>query len=181
MRAYQLKFLVIVLSALSSGSLCAGTVWKWVDKGGITHYSDQPVPGAVQVDLLSPQTYDADQATIPAANRTAKTSSEAAASSYAGIAITAPTNEETLAGTGGQVSISVQVEPGLQAGDSLRITMDGQTVSQPDSTATTLLLNDVARGAHTLTASVVGPDGRPLIQSSTITFFMQQQSALRKR
>jgi Domain of unknown function (DUF4124) len=176
MRTSRLNLLVLVLAVLASSSALAATVWKWVDKSGVTHYSDQPVPGAVQVDLLNVQTYDADEATIPAANRPTKTTAKAAAATYQSIQISSPVNEHTFTGTGGQVSVSVQVNPALQSGDSVHLTMDGQAVSTPNSVATSFALKDVSRGAHTLVASVLSRDGQTLIQSTTVTFFIQQTS-----
>jgi hypothetical protein len=181
MQTSTLKTLVLVLAVLASSSVFAATVWKWVDKNGVTHYSDQPVPGAVQVNLQSVQTYNAEQATIPEGNRPARSSSAEQASTYVAIEIASPANDHTFTGTGGQVLVSIRVDPGLRAGDSIRLTVDGQDVSGPNSTATTVELKDVPRGAHTLSASVVSRDGKTLIQSSSVTFFMQQQSTLRKR
>jgi Domain of unknown function (DUF4124) len=180
MQTPRLKILVLLLMVSVASSVFAATVWKWVDKSGITHYSDQPVPGAVQVDLQNVQTYDADEASIPAANRSTSSPSKAAASSYQSIAISSPAHEQTFSGTGGQVSVSVQVSPGVQPGDSVRLTLDGQEVSEPNSSATSFELKDVARGAHTLSASVVSRSGQVVIQSAPITFFVQQTSALRK-
>jgi len=180
MRIPQLKILVVALTLLAAGSAIAATVWKWVDKGGVTHYSDQPVPGAIQIDL-SVQTYDAAEATIPVANRVAKSPNKAAAGTYLNIEISQPANEQTITGTGGQVSVGVRIEPGMQPGDSVRLDLDGQRVSEPNSAATNFELKEVARGTHTLSASVVTSDGRVAIQSAPITFFMFQQTALRKK
>lgn len=167
----------LLLMLLACSSAWSATVWKWVGSDGVVHYSDQPVPGAVQVDL-NVQTYNASEAAIPTTQRSRSTPAKAAAPSYQSIEITNPANEETIVNTGGQVSVSVTVEPGVSPGDSILLEMDGQTVSQPHSTATQFALTDVPRGAHSLVASVVSSSGQRLIQSKNVTFFVQQHSIL---
>jgi hypothetical protein len=183
-RTYAFRTAVLVLAVFICGSAFAAAVWKWVDKKGVTHYSDQPVPGAVQVDL-SVQTYDSRDATIPPTNRpitsSSRPSSNTDASAYSNIAITSPTNEQTFSGTGGQISVAVHVEPNIQAGDTIRLELDGLTVSQPNSTTTSFQLEDVARGAHSISASIVGSDGEVLKQSAAVTFYVQQTTVTRNK
>jgi hypothetical protein len=142
------------------------------------------VAGAVQVDL-SAQTYDSREATIPPTNRSAtsanRASASANASTYTDILITSPTNEQTYSGTGGQISVAVHVEPSVQPSDSIRLELDGLIVSEPNSTTTSFQLQDVARGAHSITASVVGSNGQVLKQSAAVTFHVQQTTTLRKK
>jgi hypothetical protein len=182
MRTSPPKFCLVVLAVvLASSSSFAATVWKWVDQKGVTHYSDQPVSGAIQVDL-SVQTYDSTEATIPAtARRPRQTSTQSSAADYQEVTITSPTHEQTFTGTGGDVSVAVNVEPRVQSSDSVRLELDGLTVSEPNSKTTSFALKDVARGAHSLTASVVGRNGQVLMQSTPVTFFMQQTSTIHKK
>jgi Domain of unknown function (DUF4124) len=181
MRSHGFKILVIALTSLASGGAIAATVWKWVDKNGAVHYSDQPGPGAVRVDL-NVQTYDAKESKIPS-NRpiTPQDSKTPVVPTYQKIEILKPVNEETFIGTGGLVSVSVQVDPGVQTGHSLRLELDGQRVSEPNSTATEFQLKEVPRGAHTLLASIVTRDGQVMIQSTAVTFFVQQQTITRPK
>jgi hypothetical protein len=179
MRTSKLKILLLLTMVLGSSSLCAAVVWKWVDKNGVTHYSDQPVTGAVQIDLQNVQTYKAEDAAIPESTKPSRPPT--GPKPYASIGISAPTNEQTLTGTGGQVTVSVQVDPSLQSGDSVRLMMNGQVVSEPSSSATNFELKDVPRGTHILLASVVNGEGQIVIQSAPVTFFMRQQSVLQKR
>ena len=177
MRIPSFKIAALATMLFASSSVLAATVWKWVDKDGGIHYSDQPGPGAVRVDLNA-QTYDADEAKIPETNRPVKPQPRAAAAAvYERIEISNPVNEETISGTGGLVSVAVRVEPGVQPGHSLRLDLDGQRVSELNSAGSSFQLEDVPRGAHTLSASVVARDGSVVIQSAAITFFMLQPIA----
>ena len=45
------------LILLASSASIAATVYKWVDDKGVTHFSDQPNPGAAKVHVDSPQSY----------------------------------------------------------------------------------------------------------------------------
>ncbi len=55
-RPAQLLACVALLAALTS-SLCLAEIYKWVDKDGVTHYSDRPAPGATEITVPPVQTY----------------------------------------------------------------------------------------------------------------------------
>lgn len=180
MRTPRTYLSALAVLLLVSGSVLATTVWKWVDKNGVVHYSDQPVPGAVEIKV-SAQVYDASEATIPETDRTPARPQSTQQPEYTSVEITSPTNEQTIVGTGGAVSVSIAVVPGMRSGHTLQVQMDGQVVSQPESRATSLQLTNVARGAHTLTASIVSIDGQVLMRSAPVTFFVQQPSIRRNQ
>lgn len=180
MRTPRTYLSALAVLLLLSGGAFATTVWKWVDKDGVVHYSDQPVPGAVEVKV-SAQVYDASEATIPETARPPARSQSTQQPEYTSLEITSPSNEQTIVGTGGVVSVSVSVVPGMRSGHTLQVQLDGQVVSQPESRATSLELTNVTRGAHTLTASIVSIDGQVLMRSAPVTFFVQQPTVRRKQ
>ncbi|MGB8327062.1 MAG: DUF4124 domain-containing protein [Steroidobacteraceae bacterium] len=49
--------LAIVFAALTLGAalVARADVWMWKDAGGVTHYSDMPVQGAVRVKSITPR------------------------------------------------------------------------------------------------------------------------------
>jgi Domain of unknown function (DUF4124) len=47
---------------LLTSSRAAAEVYKWVDKDGVTHYSDRPAPGSTEVAIPPAQTYQAPTA-----------------------------------------------------------------------------------------------------------------------
>lgn len=162
--------LALALIVGSSGAGYAQQVWKWVDKNGVTHYSDQPAPGAVRVDLHV-QTYDSEAGAIPTTASAAKP--KAPAPTYRSIRITQPANDDTVTGTNGVITVNVQVEPALQIGHGVLLTLDGQQVTEPGAT-TSFTLNDVSRGTHTLAVSVVDSNGESIISGNSVQFHMQQ-------
>ena len=167
--------LALTVAAVSPAS--AREVWKWVDKNGVVHYSDQPVPGAQRVDI-SIQTYESEQATIPSTSRPTPRPGEPI--TYDAVTITEPANEQTFVNVEGAINVSVTVEPELRSGHSIRFEIDGRTVSPPESAASTLELKDVPRGEHTVRASIIDRTGKVLAQSQPVTFFVQQASVLNR-
>jgi hypothetical protein len=143
-------------------------VWRWVDKEGVMHFSDRPVPGAVPVNV-TPQTVELEPAVAPPPRSQPPRQSNA---DYRAIVIAKPSNDEAIFGTGGQLSVSIRIDPGLQAGHSVRLEMDGRLVSPVGATQLDYSFNDVDRGTHTLTATIVG-NNQVLLQSAPVTFHMK--------
>lgn len=160
-----------VLLVVASAS--AQTVWKWKDKNGVTHYSDQSVPGAERVEL-NVQTYASPPAT-PAAS--VQKDTPLPPPSYTNLEIWKPGPETTITGTGGQVSIGIRVEPGLAAGHVLSLFMDGRRV-EGSPNATEYDLNNVNRGQHTAVAVIADSKGKQVRVSKPVTFYVQRPTVL---
>jgi hypothetical protein len=155
----------------------AANVWKWRDANGVVHYSDQPVPGAEQVSGLSSNSY----APKSIGNTTNSSSTSSVASvNYTNVEIWKPSKEMTIANTAGQVSVGVRVEPALASGDRLALYMDGRLVSGFPERGTEYEMSDVERGAHTLVLTVVDAQGKRVIESSPVEFYVQQVSVLNR-
>jgi hypothetical protein len=166
----HLTSLILVLALIPSLG-AADTMYKWVDAQGNVHYSDKPAPGATKIDVPKARTFTPPQVAAPAQNtetgsRRSQTQQRAAAG-YTAISISSPQDQQTLWNVP-SVTVSVNLEPALQAGDSLIITLDGASQTVHGNSAT---FADVDRGQHTASASVGG------ISSQPITFFVQKTSA----
>jgi hypothetical protein len=160
---------LLALSALGEG------VWKWKDDNGVVHYSDQPGPGAVRVDLHS-QTFAPPDTPSSTAPSRAQRSNPSEQKTYQNLEIWKPAAGETYPNAGGQVEVRLRLEPALQPSDTLAIYLDGKRVEEADNSLD-FTLTDVARGAHSLTATVTdGTTGKVLIQSPAVSFFVQQTS-----
>jgi hypothetical protein len=83
------------LTLLLAMPLMAANIWKWRDANGVVHFSDQPVPGAEQVNLQLPSTY----APSPVPEAKSSSSSSSAAFSYSNVEIWKPSAELTIANT----------------------------------------------------------------------------------
>jgi hypothetical protein len=156
--------------ALTAG---AADVWRWKDANGVTHYSDQPVPGAERVTSTSSrqpssapmQLPDAQQA--PAQQPTAYTRCE----------VTSPQDDATFFAVN-SMDVAVAVEPALRPEHRLKVYLNG--VARTDWPAGTLnyTLGDLNRGSYKLEVVVVDQNQRPLCNSSTSRFYIRQPSVL---
>ena len=175
----KLTFIVPVL--LLFGVAASAQVYKWIDADGIVHYSDQPAPGAERIDLPSrPST------AVPAAQRqrTATAAPSAATGSrsatqvaapftYLSLSFSAPVAEETLWNIGGVLNVSISLQPALRSGDKLTLYFDGEA---REIRTTSFQLEEVWRGEHNLQAEVVDADGKLMIRSEPMRFYVQQTS-----
>jgi hypothetical protein len=167
-----------VLLLLITMPVLAANVWKWRDANGVVHYSDQPVPGAEQVSGLTSNSYTATPVSKTASG--SASTPAAAPPSYTNVEIWKPSQEMTVANTGGQVSVGVRVEPGLAQDHRLALYMDGKLVSGFPEHGMEYEMSEVERGAHTLVLTVVDAQGKRVIASSPVEFFVRQPSVLNR-
>jgi len=160
----------------------SATVYKWVDADGVTHYTDQPHPGAQKLQLQGAQTYSAAAAqrgpnamaaAAAAASRHAPTSGPA----YSACEVTRPTNDEVFLNTS-SVPASVHVFPGLRDGDRLTVMLDGAPLPVNTPLDTEFVLSSVVRGTHALATKVEDATGAVVCQSASVIFHVRQPSVL---
>ncbi len=157
-------------------------VYKWVDKDGVTHYSDRAAPGAEQVEVQEAQTYSA-----PPVRESLRTSAPPGADSraaaqaaeefrYDNCAFTAPGADETFQN---QYSVNTQwtLSPDLRPGDRVELILDGQLVSNVQPASLGMTLDSVYRGAHTLQLNVRDSRGRTVCETR-VAFNVLQPSLL---
>lgn len=152
----------------------AAQAYRWVDEDGVVHYSDRYEPGAEEVALPksnsvrmrvpTPRTRAADDAPT-----------EPAGPIYESLSVAAPAAEETLWNIGGTLNVSLAVTPGVRAGHRVRVYLDGR---ERMVESTNFELTEVYRGAHNLQAEILDENGRMLIRSEPIRFYVQQSSIL---
>jgi hypothetical protein len=171
-----MRWIWIVALLLGSAGATASEMWRWVDERGVVHYSDRPRPGAERVDIRSIQSYEAPE--LPARPERLATQDEAAASPYTRIAIESPANGETLWNIGGELSVSLAVEPPLLGEHTLRLYLDGQQVGGVPQGPQQFTIGNVFRGERSLRASIVDAQGRELAESATVVFYVHQTSTL---
>lgn len=168
-------WIVLVGLVLSAIALAAEpVVYRWVDKNGVVHYSDQPHPGAVEVDLGAPQVVDfktpATSASPAAANGARK------APQHYAVRILAPADGTTLRPANFAINVNVSVAPPLPRDFALQYDLDGSPLGQP-TTSTRLHVKDVYRGVHHLSVTVLAPGGATLGSASS-TFYVHHPSVL---
>lgn len=168
-----LAALMLLLALDASGT----TVWTWVDKNGVRHYSQVPAAGATRIEIgpsnraapyvagsVSSPPDDLQRASAPTAN-----------AKYAEFAIAKPAEGETLINVGGIVPVNMRVDPALRPGHALVFYLDDNRVDGIASTATSFELKNVPRGTHLLVA-VVQDERHGTLQEAAVTFNVRQTS-----
>lgn len=166
---------LLLLAFLAGPALAGQTVWKWVDSDGVTHYADRPVPGATRMELSTGSS--APSADVPSYSSSSSSSTTAdAGPAYRNFEIWKPSNEETIANTGGQVTVNVRTEPALAPGHTLSLYLDGRLVEGFPGDTTSFDLTEVPRGGHTLTAIVTDSRGNRIQETQRVVFYVRQES-----
>ena len=161
------RFLLFLLAFLAATAVLGDVLYKWVDDKGNVHYSDTPRPGAVKVQLPHAQTYapPPTAANPPAVND----QNTPAAASYTHLQITSPTDQQVFWNVD-SVTVSVDLQPGLQGGDTVTLSVDGESKSGSLSQT----FEGLTRGEHSVGASVTNSDGAKVITATPVTFYIQR-------
>lgn len=168
MRLTAILLLVVMAAARAE-------VYKSIDAHGEVVYSDQPSSGAERVKMPPLPSYTPqppgtlDRFTSPAVEQ----------QPYASFIMTSPVSEATIRNNLGTIVIETLLTPALMTplGHAIRFYIDGVAHGAPIDT-TTLTLNDVDRGEHQLSASVVDATGKVLIATAATTVFVKRASKL---
>jgi len=165
---------ISILILLVASSAALAQAYRWVDEDGVVHYSDRPMPGGEAVELPKSNT---TTVRVPSrVNRRGPGDEDSSSTpdfEYQSLSISAPASEEVLWNIGAVLDVSLSVNPKMRPGHRLRVYFDG--VPQ-EVTSLRFRLNEVYRGEHNLQAEIVDSDGKLMIRSETVRFYVQQSS-----
>jgi hypothetical protein len=167
MRALLLTITLAALTATANA-----TIYRWVDEQGVTHYSDQPHTGAEKVHVDAPQVYTASPP--PKTSNSPSGLPLAGGQAHLTCEIESPANDQMFMNAhsvSGHVRLSFDPGPGLR----LSVLLDGKPVPSVDASGG-FTMDEIERGTHTLTATVVDPAGQTVCQSQSIMFHVHQPS-----
>jgi Domain of unknown function (DUF4124) len=170
-----MRILLVTLMSLGCTVAMGGTVYKWVDENGVTHYSDQPHENAQKVQLKAPQTYTSPKTPAPSPIQSNRYPASNPAPVYQSCAISAPTNDQVFVNTY-EVTAGVLVQPSVRPGDTAVVTLDGQTVPGVPASGGQFTISPVDRGTHSIQMEVKDSTGATVCSSATVTFHVQQPS-----
>ncbi|MFK8032293.1 MAG: DUF4124 domain-containing protein [Gammaproteobacteria bacterium] len=173
----------LITGALAVTAIPAGAeLYRWVDASGTVHYSDMPREGA-EVIVLKPTNV------IPgrparrsrSSNRRLTPSNDGTTEPdvplpYTAVTITSPSEDETVWNTGGTLNVQIGVEPFLQEGHGIVLVYDGRIVNDEPVRSTSITVNNVFRGQHSVRASIKDQEGNTVFDGGSVTFFVQQTS-----
>ncbi|GAB3014001.1 DUF4124 domain-containing protein [Bowmanella dokdonensis] len=167
MKIYSLLLLLLI------STVQAATLYKLVKADGTVVFTDQPVEGAVPVDL--PQINTAK----PLAAKPVVPPPDARSSrpqvQYQ-VAITTPAPEATLRDNLGRVQIQASVQPDPRGAGSYQLLLDGKVVETSPSPG--FSLSGVNRGEHSIQVNFLSNSGKILASSPQQVFYLHQASAL---
>lgn len=151
-------------------------IYRWVDKDGVVHYSDQPgAPGAERVVIVNPNTYEQTPSDLgPYAGVGDGEEEEPEESPYTSLAIVQPTPDQAFFGADATVTVAVDLGGTLRSDHTLVFFVNGNR--RVADAGLGLQLTGLERGTHFLRASVLDQNGNPLITSQQITFHVRQPS-----
>ncbi len=175
--------LLFFIAALFSCALAQGEIYKWVDGEGSVHYGDQPETSTARPVRNLPQLSTYAPAPAPALEKQEAApqdtpdagagSPQASAQGYRSISIVSPENGGTVRSSPGNVPVFIALAPVLHDGDYMKVILDGKTGSKKYR-KTAITLNNVSRGEHRIAVAVYAKDGKKLLQSETLTFFLHR-------
>lgn len=167
---------LILLIALSLAFAVSGQdkkVYKKVNEdGSITYTDSSPEENAEEMDLPELQVVPARKTTYSSTRSSNKKPEETPV--YKNLRMVEPEPDQTYWGTGGTMSVQMATDEPLKEGYELRYYYDGVLIST--SPSMTQILTEVFRGAHTVKAELIDPNGRVLSSAGPVTFHMKQQS-----
>lgn len=171
------KSILIALSLLlsSTGAISEEKkkkLYKWVDKQGNVHYSDEPQKGAKEVKIpelptVKMKTPKLDS--IDVGSNSNNREEPSLAVSYQSLSLASPTNEGVIRNNGQVVEMTAQITPPLQEGHKLQFTLDGQTKSAEENELS-VKFEKIEYGVHTAKVTVVDSTGFRLMTSEEVKF-----------
>lgn len=163
MRAFTL------ISLLLLSLFAQATVYKWVDKDGKVHYSDEPHPNAEVVELKEKTL---NQIALPPVKNDADDSQVIQQIQYQ-VVITSPEEEETVRDNNGDFQVTATVTPEIKSQYLMALKLDGQTVGQPQ-VGGIFQLKNIDRGEHTVVVDAMTQNGKVFASSSPRKIFLHQ-------
>lgn len=172
--------LIMLLTGLALHGQAIAAVYKWVGPDGKTMYTDQPRPGAKEVDLPKyppAQPKPAPVAKTAGEDKTTAKPAEPAFPGYKKVALVKPVNDETVRENSGAVEVALELEPAWdpKLGHKITVSLDGKDLPEVYTTPQFQLQN-VDRGSHSLQVTVSDAKDVPLSTSNSVTFHLMRQS-----
>ena len=172
-----MRSLLILAGLAMTLAASAQEIYRWVDKDGVVHFSDQPGSDkAVLITVIEPNSYeneagsDASSASPGAAT---EQTTEPDFPPYRGLFISLPAADQVFFGADAVVTATAELDGTLNPDHSVVFFLNGE---RRDSEGLSTEFTNLARGSYFLRASILDENGKPVISSSQITFHVRQPS-----
>ncbi|HEY8266458.1 MAG TPA: DUF4124 domain-containing protein [Steroidobacteraceae bacterium] len=177
-----MRSLLILAGLAISLAAFSQEIYRWVDKDGIVHYSDQPgSSNAELINVIEPNGYEGAEA-APEANSQGDdgspdsgddSSGPAKISPYQSLSIVSPTPDQVFFGADAVVNVNADLEGTLRPDHQVVFFLNG---NRKPATGLSADFTGLERGTYFLRASILDQDGNPVISSQQITFHIRQPS-----
>jgi hypothetical protein len=172
-----MRILLILAGLALSLAAASQEIYRWVDKNGIVHYSDQPdAPNAELINVIEPNAYEAQDAATSSGAGPAdadEPEDDAGESPYASLSITTPSPDEVFFGADAVVTVAAELQGTLRPEHTVVFFLNGNR-KEADGLSTEY--SGLARGSYFLRASILNAAGQPVITSQQTTFHVRQPS-----
>lgn len=166
-----LGFILATATLLSVQAL--GQIYRTKDANGNVVFTDTPPPGGSSEQVQLQHTNTAEPVDVPPSVTPEPEETEEAASPAQVVKITSPANEETIPMGGGNFSVVARVEPPLEKGQSLRLSLDGTPTGKLQQSGF-WDLTSVDRGAHDLSVEIVDSSGQVISGSDPVRVYVMR-------
>jgi len=179
-----MKFLLLMaLVILYLPFASVAQMYKSVGPDGSITYSDHATKNATPLKLKPISTIHTDKkaTTHTSTAEKPKTKEQTPEVRYSTFRITSPINNSSIRENSGTVSIQLEISPKLNTklGHTISIKADGKLLVKGQSTQATL--NNLDRGAHTVSAYIHNKKGKIIHSTSPVSFQLHRFSRLHKQ
>jgi len=188
MNRVKMIFSMLVLLLLSAVAMAE--VFRWTDESGQQHFSDhRPAQTSEDAELVAPELYHSPPVgwqgttSLPATpTRPARDASTNASDNQSGTAyysqlrVQEPANDATFWSAPGEVQVVLGLNPPLRETDRILIYLDGAPQGEGFA-ETSVSLQNIDRGTHSISAAVIDAAGRVLLQSATHSFHLHRPTS----
>lgn len=171
------------LSLLCAGLLAqqnSGQVYKSVDDKGRIIFTDKPPKDRPSESFKVPATNSAPATQKTDTSTASANQPESAEIEYTRFVIANPADNQALDYDITALDVSVIVEPVLQEDHKVHFFIDGQSYGKP-SVVLERHLTDLTRGAHTVEARLRDKNGKMLMSTGLVRFYVRRSSDLENR
>lgn len=161
--------LFTLISLLLLSVFAQATVYKWVDKDGKVHYSDEPHKNAEIVELKEKTL---NKISLPPVKADTNDSPTIEPVKYQ-VVITSPEEEQTVRDNNGDFQVTATLMPEIKSQYLMALKLDGKAIGQPQIGGTFQLTN-IDRGEHIIVVEAMTQSGRVFASSSPRKLFLHQ-------
>ena len=182
-----MRLVVILLLFFFAPSLVLAAIYQSVDENGNITFSDKPTKGSFErkikeppvMKMESPSSTDETEKPVSESPQVDNTAEKKEAKKYRLFSIKSPQDKEAVRENNGNVTVKLNLQPELQKtfGHYIKVSLDNKLLSEK-YTSSSIVLDNLDRGAHQLSATVYDKEGKLLIKTPDITFYLQRYSAL---